>query len=294
MPIQFDTFDQQKIDRLKSHLETQAKKGYPKFYEIFVDSLKAVPKTDEPAEFEDYENYMTANTYQVKVVIYNSGNSPRNDQYVFSLNAKNSKEALDIGLDGVPLQMLTKTDLIDLKTKRDNYLAESQQIKELREEVDGLEKELESREEYITVLENAIERAKANGNKIGGMDIGQVLGSGVDYLLKNNAKSLSEIPGLGGIVSMFSKTADSDKLENPAPSEQAQASFTKKSTEADVQPSSEGLTEEEKQLLILFKNIRKNFEEEEFFDLLEVIDRLSINREHLPKVLSILKSNNEA
>lgn len=294
MPIQFDTFDQQKIDRLKNHLESQAKKGYPKYYEIFVDSLKAVPKTDEPEEFEDYENYMTVNTYQVKVVIYNSGNSPRNDQYVFSLNAKNSKEALDIGLDGVPLQMLTKADMIDLKVKRDNYLAESRQIKELRDEIDGLEKELESREEYITILENAIERAKANGNKIGGIDIGQVLGSGVGYLLKNNAKSLSEIPGLGGIVNMFTQTPDSAKLTDPTPPEQTQASFSKKATGGDEEAPPVNLTEEEKQLLILFKNIRKNLEEEEFFDLLEVIDRLSINKEHLPKVLSILKSNNEA
>lgn len=291
MPIQFDTFDQQKIDRLKNHLETQAKKGYPKFYEIFVDSLKAVPKTDEPAEFEDYENYMTANTYQVKVVIYNSGNSPRNDQYVFSLNAKNSKEALDIGLDGVPLQMLTKADLVDLKVKRDNYLAESQQIKELREELEGLEKELEGREEYITLLENAVERAKANGNKIGGIDIGQILGTGVEHLLKINAKSLSEMPGLGGIFNMFTQTPETDNQTGPTPSENTQATFSKKTAESDDHASPVTLNEEEKQLLLLFKNVRKNFEEQEFFDLLEIIDRLTVNKELLPKVLSILKSH---
>lgn len=290
MPIQFDTFDQQKIDRLKNHLESQAKKGYPKFYEIFVDSLKAVPKTDEPSEFEDYENYMTANTYQVKVVIYNSGNSPRNDQYVFSLNAKNPKEALDIGLDGVPLQMLTKNELLDLKHKRDNYLAESRQIKELREELGGLEKELEDREEYISVLEKAIEQAKANGNKIGGVDIGQIVGSGLDYLLKTNAKALSEVPALGSIVSLFAPTPENTTQTHPEPVETTQATFSKKTIQNDDQTSPEDLTEEEKQLLILFKNIRKNFEEQEFFDLLEVIDRLTVAKEQLPKVLNVLKS----
>ena len=291
MPIQFDTYDQQKIDRLKSHLETQAKKGFPKFYEIFVDGLKAVPKTDEPTEFEDYENYMTANTYEIKILIYTSRHSPKNDKYVFSLQAKNLKEALDIGLDGLPQQMLSKSDLLDLKVKRDNYLAESKQIKELRDEVESLEKELENRESYIVILENAVERAKANGNKIGGIDVGQMFGTGVDYLLKKNAKAISEIPALGSIFSALTQSPESDEKTDAEPAEPVQATFSKKSTETTDQVSPEHLSEEEKQLLILFKNIRKNFEEEEFFDLLEVIDRLSINKAKLAKVLDILKSN---
>ena len=69
MPIQFDKFDQQKVDRLKSHLEAQAKRSSAKFYEIYVDGLKAVQKTDDPNDFEGYEDYMTAETKEIKIVL---------------------------------------------------------------------------------------------------------------------------------------------------------------------------------------------------------------------------------
>ena len=88
MPIQFDKFEQSKIDRLKNHLSTLADKNKAKFYEIIVDGLKAVPKTDEISDFDAYEDYITKDTEQIKIVIYNTALSPRNDQYVFILQAK--------------------------------------------------------------------------------------------------------------------------------------------------------------------------------------------------------------
>src|SRR3954466_10428259 len=81
MPIQFDKFDQQKVDNLKTHLDSSAKKGTPKTYEIHVDGVKAVMKTDDPNEFYNYEAYMKEDTNEIKVIIYGSNNSPRNDQY---------------------------------------------------------------------------------------------------------------------------------------------------------------------------------------------------------------------
>src|SRR6478736_2825254 len=101
MPIQFDKFDQNKVDSLKNHLKMMAEKEKAKFYEIYVDNLKAVPKTDEPAEFDSFEDYLTADSEQVKIVIYNTSSSPRNDQYVFLLKARNRDEATTLGLSGL-------------------------------------------------------------------------------------------------------------------------------------------------------------------------------------------------
>src|SRR5690349_5580090 len=115
MPIQFDFFDQQKVDRLKNHLVAMAAKQNPKFYEIFVDSLTAVPKTDEPNEFEGYEDYMSPDTKEIKIKIYNSGSSPRNDQYVFSLKAKDREEALREGVNGLPAKSYSRNSLYALK-----------------------------------------------------------------------------------------------------------------------------------------------------------------------------------
>lgn len=47
MAITNDNFDQLKIDKLKYFLEDMAQKNQPRPYEIFVDTLKVVPKTED-------------------------------------------------------------------------------------------------------------------------------------------------------------------------------------------------------------------------------------------------------
>ena len=83
MAVTNDQYDQLKIDKLRHFLEDMAMKGHARSYEIFVDSLKVVPKTDDPKQFENYEYYMNENTEKVRILIYTSNLSPRNDQYCF-------------------------------------------------------------------------------------------------------------------------------------------------------------------------------------------------------------------
>lgn len=285
MPIQFDKFDQQKVDRLKTHLESQAQKGNPKYYEIYVDSLKAVQKTDEPKEFDGYEDYMTADTLQIKIVIYNSGTSPRNDQYVFSLKAKSPQEALEMGLDGVSFKMLTKHELGELKANRANFLAESEAIKELEEQVADLEAAISEKDKTIELMEQAIQHAKANGNKIGGIDLGMLVSQGIDYYVRQNTGVMARIPMLEG----FAKAIDEDtrqKQLSTSPQADSEVSFTKKSETA----TSPALSESETHFLELFRVIQKNFDEQEICDVIEILDRLSQNKHQVVMVLELLEN----
>lgn len=284
MPIQFDKFDQQKVDRLKTHLEAQAQKGHPKFYEIFVDSLKAVQKTDEPDEFDGYENYLTADSSQIKIVIYSSGTSPRNDQYVFSMKAKNPQEALEMGLDGVSFKMLTKNELCELKANRENHLAESQVIQELKEEIEDLNAEMDEKDSYIALLEKGIEKAKANGNKIGGINLGTALMEGLEGLLRKNTHILAKVPALEG----FAKLIDEDTQQQHAlssPVEDTEVSFTKKTVENE----NSSLTESETHFLALFRQLQKTFTEQEIYSVIEILDRLSLDKKQIVSVLALLE-----
>src|SRR5437660_12631732 len=83
MPVSNDKYDQLKIDKLKHFLEDMAGKGHPRPFEIFVDSLKVVPKSEDPKDFDNYEYYMNEDSEKVRILIYNSQHSPRNDQYCF-------------------------------------------------------------------------------------------------------------------------------------------------------------------------------------------------------------------
>src|SRR5690349_17713742 len=107
MPITFHKFDQQKIDNLHKHLEYLVAKGTPKSYEIIVDGSKAVGKTEDPSDFYKYEDYMTGDTNEIKIIIHGFNKSPRNDQSVFAVKARTEKEALEMGLDGVASRAYT-------------------------------------------------------------------------------------------------------------------------------------------------------------------------------------------
>jgi len=284
MPIQFDKFDQQKVDRIKTHLEAQASKGSPKFFEIYVDSLKAVQKTDEPKEFDGYENYMTASTNEIKIVIYNSGASPRNDQFVFSLRAKTPQEALENGLDGFSTRSLSKGELLELKEKRETQLAENEEIADLRSEIEELEKELTDKNTYITQLEDKVEEAEANGNKIGGIKIGDLLADTLGGLVRKNTHILAQIPGLDGIAQIIEQENARQNLQSTTPD--SDVKFKKK----DGQEQSPAFSEEEKQILTLFKELQKRFSEEEMTQVFEIIDRLSRAKEKINTCLELIKA----
>jgi hypothetical protein len=289
MPIQFDKFDQQKVNRLKTHLDSQAEKGSPKFYEIMVDSLKAVQKTDDPKEFEGYEDYMTPDTQELRIIIYNSGASPRNDKYVFSMKAKSSQEALEMGLDGIAFKMLNKTELSELKANRDKQLAESEHIQELNTEIADLQKELKEKEAYIAVMEDAILKAKANGNKIGGIEVSEMLMQGLELLIRRNTDVIAKVPALEG----FAKMIDEDtqrKQSLTEPQAETEVSFTKKS-ESPVPPQASQLTEHETHFLNLFKIMQQKFNEEELSEVIELLDRLSFNKHQLEPIMQLLEQS---
>jgi hypothetical protein len=309
MPIQFDKFDQQKVDRLKSHLLAQAQKGQAKFYEIFVDSLKAVQKTDEPSEFEGYEDYMTADTRQIKVIIYNSGLSPRNDQFVFSLNAASPKEALESALDGFTWGMLSKPELQELKIKRDNHLAESFAIKKLEQEAEELNAEIEEKNEYILQLEAGIEKAKANGNKLGGVDLGLLLTEGLDGLIRKNTHLISRVTGLDGIAKMIDEDtqAQNQAFQNTSHNSSfnssqntghfeanGAASFSKKpntNSEAANINGYENLSENEMHFLNLFKKMQERFSEQEIYEVIVILDRMSEDKSLIEPIIVLLDKN---
>lgn len=300
MPIQFDKFDQQKVNRLKAHLDSQAEKGSPKFYEIFIDSLKAVQKTDDPKEFEGYEDYMTSETQELKIIIYNSGASPRNDKYVFSMKAKSPQEALEMGLDGTAFKLFNKAELEELKLNRDKQVYELEVVKELKEEIADLQKDLDEKEAYILQLEDGILKAKANGNKLGGVDLGEALMHGFELLIRNNTKYIKKIPSLEGIADMIDEDTNRKQIASTETTPATEVTFHKKpdanqNTQTNSNTPTQQLSDEEKWFLDLFKIMQTNFSEEELADVIEILDVMSKNKHLIEAVLKLVEnSNNEA
>ncbi len=289
MPIQFDNFDQNKIDRLKNHLTAMAEKGKAKFYEIFVDTLKAVIKTDEVSDFDSYEDYMNADTEQIKIIIYNSAQSPRNDQFVFLLKARNREEATNLGLSGMPIKKFSRNNVNEWREEQKYKGEQHHEISRLKRELSEQRRELEDKEEYIEKLEDLIEKAKKNGNKIGGVHLGDVLSVAFEGLVRRNTHLISKIPavsGLAGIIEQDNLRLDND-TQKATP--ETEVSFKKKETVV-AQPV---LSEQEQAFVNLFKELEKQFTEDELGLVMEVLDELSKDKTQLQTVLELLQDNNE-
>lgn len=282
MPIQFDNFDQQKVDRLKSHLVAMAEKGKAKHYEIFVDALKAVPKTDEPSEFDGYEDYMTADTEQIKICIYNTASSPRNDQYVFLIKARNREEATNLGLNGMPVKTFSRNSVSEWREAQDRKTAEGLEILSLKKENAELRRELAESEEYADTLASAVEAAKANGNKIGGVHWGEVLSVAFEGIVRRNTHIIAQIPAVSGLAGIIEK--DNNRTE--LPQENAEVSFKKKETATHNEPA---LTTEEKEFVKLFHELQKHFTEDEIGQVMQILDAFSKDKSQLQPVLELVQ-----
>lgn len=290
MPIQFDNFDQNKIDRLKNHLTAMAEKGKAKFYEIFVDTLKAVPKTDEVSDFESYEDYMNADTEQIKLIIYNSALSPRNDQFVFLVKARNREEAMNLGLSGMPIKKFSRNNVNEWREENKFKGEQYQENLRLKRELNEYRKELEEKETYIEQLEELIEKAKKNGNKIGGVHIGDVLSVAFEGLVRRNTHLIAKFPAASGLAGIIEQ--DNQRLEtNPTPTttEEAEVNFKKKET--TVAPPV--LNEQEQAFLNLFKELEKQFTEDELGLVMEVLDAFAKDKTSLQEVLDFLQDVSE-
>jgi len=283
MPIQFDKFDQQKVDNLKTHLDSSAKKGVPKTYEIHVDGVKAVMKTDDPNEFYNYEAYMKEDTNEIKFIIYGSNNSPRNDQYSFSLKAKSQKEALDFGLDGFSSKAYSQADIREMVAKRAKQLEESEELELLRIKVKDQDKKLQENKELVDTMQQIIDKAKENGNKIGGMHVGDILSLALEGFVKRNAPAIARATGFEGLAGAFA--AEYNTQQTPDNSE---TSFRKKEDSGE-----NSLSEHEKEFVLLFHELEKCFGQQEMLQIIEILQIISKDKSLLTPILELVQESGE-
>lgn len=280
MPIQFDNFDQNKIDRLKTHLSNMAEKGKAKFYEIFVDNLKAVPKTDEISDFDAYEDYMTVDTEQIKIVIYNSTLSPRNDQYVFILKAKTREDAQNFGLNGLPFAKFSKRSISDWRKTNHERSEQEIEIRSLKSEIRELEQTIEEKENIIHQQNQIIEQAKRNGNKIAGYHLGDIATVAVEGLVKSVMDG--KFPILDGLMGLKRDTTNPALGTVTNTNENAEVSFESVKENAD---NSTTLSEQDQALLEVIKKIQAHFNEDEFNQILDVLDLFANDKSLIAKTI---------
>ena len=195
-----EKYDVAKIEQLKMFLEQNAERGKPRYYEIFVDNLRVIEKTNDVAEFDSFQNFMNEDTRLIKILLYSSNEeSPRNDKFIYRVKDDDSKSK-DQGLSGVEVTERIQTVLQMEKEKWDNNL--------IKKELEEAEERIEELEKYSGQLEAKIIELKQNQNKLGGIHLGEIAGVALEALLRNNTQLLSKYPltkGLAGVIEQDNK-----------------------------------------------------------------------------------------
>ncbi len=264
MPVTNDNYDQLKIDKLKHFLEEMASRGHARPFEIFVDNLKVIPKTEDPKEFDNYEYYMSEDTEKVRILIYNSNLSPRNDQYCFYVQKNKGDKTLN-GLGEI------ETIVQEKLTARDKEY----ELTHLKKELEETKQQLEEAEDYADQLEQQLEEAKSNKYKLGKLDLVELGGVVLENLAVKNSPALEKM-GLGGLLGV-----NKQQIEDPKQQE-TEASFQKKSNESGE------LKPEHLQYIPVLKNLDQAFQKEDLETVMQILQKFSEEPTHLKTVAELL------
>ncbi|HEV8283820.1 MAG TPA: hypothetical protein VGQ09_05905 [Chitinophagaceae bacterium] len=263
MPVTNDNYDQLKIDKLKYFLEDMAAKGHARPYEVFVDNLKVVPKTDDPKNFDSYEYYMNEDTEKVRILIYNSNLSPRNDQYCFYVQKNLSEKPLN-GLGEIETIVQEK-----LQARDKEY-----ELTQLKKELEVTKQKLEDADEYVEQLEQQLEESKSNKYKLGKIDLVDLGSLVLGKFAEKNAAVLSKV-GLEGLAN------GSTQIE-AGKAEETEASFQKKAdANNDVKP-------EHRQYLGWLQQLDESFDEAHLEVVMKILRRFAEDASSLKAVAELL------
>jgi hypothetical protein len=286
MSIVNEKYSPNRINMLHQMLVNDASQGQPRDYEIKVDELKVVQRTDDPERFFQHEEFVQPDTQCIIINIFD-GSSRRCTKYqLYFGEVKPNKETQT--LSGVE-------NTIKEKITNERRQWEYEQIKKENEE---LKKELTDSEEYTEDLETKLvgirqefEDFKKKRVGMAEMNTGRLVGFATDYLVKNHPSIAQKMPMLSGLSGLLlGEEVSPDTLAGPAtngePSPSASASFNKK--EQTASPQYDPVTEKK---LAFFKQMEEAFTVPQLEKAIEIIGQLSYQPEQLDAVYDLLCSS---
>lgn len=251
-------YDPAKIEKLAGYLRIYHEKRQPIDYEILIDGLKAVRRTNDPEMFSTFENFIEADSKGLEILFYN-GSSNVHEKRIFFFD----DEKKESGLSGVEVQHLVQEG-ID-KSKRDHQYDQLVKDKaELERKVTELEKEIDE-------LEKEKEDLEASQSPLKGF-LGELGSSFVESFIRRNPKIINGIPGGETLAGLLEKE---DKEQQTSESE---VSFKVKS-------ETPSLNEEDQAALAFVYQLKQQFDKTEFDQVLIILQALADDKKKIEAVV---------
>lgn len=289
--ITTEKYDLVRIEKLKHFLESNQQNGRPKFYEVFVDNLKVVEKTSDPAIFDNYLVYMGDDTRMVKVLIYTSTeNCPRNDKFIFTVRDP-QQERRQEELSGVEIENRISS-AIEKERASSQLLALQKELEETKTKLNDCEEYNDEIEAKMEALEKEFDAFRRKKIALSEMNAGKLVGFATDFFVKNYPSLTSKVPIIS-TLSGFLTEAEGEQTPPELPgntesgSTNGQASFSKKGT--DVPAPALDLATQRK--IIFFEQMEAAFTEPQLEKVIHIIHFLAGDTKQVDIVYDLLHSS---
>jgi hypothetical protein len=250
------------IAQFKMWLQDMKEQGQTKFFEVFVDELIVVAKTENADDFDKHEQYLDEDSKVVRVFIYNTTGSHRYKQRIFKLDneeqtVKPEVQIQNNGLSGAEVQTKIDESVERAKEKWDTEA--------LKKELEAANKKVADAEEYIEKLQARLD--EANGKNLQKENLGEITS-----LVKE------VIPHF-----MNSKPNENGSLSGSEKKPEGEATFKKKS-EGEQKTNSQ----EEQRYVSIVKQMEEHFDQEQLDTVMQIVQTLSEKTADIETVADLL------
>ncbi|MBS1650497.1 MAG: hypothetical protein JSU07_00675 [Bacteroidetes bacterium] len=282
---QTNPYNDVKLSQFKMWLHDMATKGEEKHFEVYVNDVKVVPRTNKIEQMDDHKAYLEDTTETVKVFVYNTENSNRYIQFIFFIEKKKPIEHVEAihapqqpqGLSGIELENRINERLTAaLAQERERW-----QNDLMKREFETCKKDLADAEEYIEDLEKQLSQYKSKKLHWGDVNLGDVASVIVEGMVKRNPHWVAKLPGgdaLAGLIATETTTENgtAEVVEN-------EVVFKKKT------PADDGLSEEVKAQLGFLKQLETHFNQEQLDKIMLILQSFVETPKNIETVFELLE-----
>ncbi len=265
-----EKYEQRKIDNLIQYLRLYRQKEQPIDFEILVDGFKAVRRTSDPEMFSMFENFVTADTQAIEVLLY-QGTSNNNEKRIFYFGDLPKEKPKEEALSGVDVQNMVN-EQVKHKLQEIEFKALQDENKELKHLVAELEKEIDE-------IEKQNIRLEARQSPLNGF-LGDIGSSLVESFVKRNPKLMSAIPGGEALAGLLEQSESEN--ENEALRE-FQVSFKAK---ADHSTQTSPISVDDRAAIQFVDQLKAQFTKEEFDNVLLILQTLADDKSKISLILN--------
>jgi hypothetical protein len=272
MSIVKEKYSTSRINMIHQMLVNDKEQGHPRDYDIKVDELKVVLRTEDPERFFTHEEFVQPETACITINIYD-GNSRRCTKYQLYFGDVQSSANVAT-LSGVENTIKEK---ITIERRQWEY-------EQMKKEKEALETKLVESEEYAESLQEKLgqvqqelEEYKKKRVGLAEMSTGKMLGFATDYLVKNHPSLTRKVPILSGLSGLL--TGEETHVEGLAgttekePSPETTALFSKK--QEQTAPEYDVATRNK---LAFLQQMEDAFTEDQLEKVVEIIQGLSAKK----------------